>query len=165
MHVAPGAPMAIAVLWMRDADALEVQVYKGADELGKLASYKNSFLGAAEKAPIPQQATFEILKTTWYASAPILTRQPLLAARAAPRWAAGLLSRAGLHACTRAALFHHSGCRGSPSAPWASELSCGGDSSTADRATSSRWMQTPLGLLCAEANVSYGSVAQRREAE
>ena len=104
MHVAPGAPMAIAVLWMRDADALEVQVYKGADELGKLASYKNSFLGAAEKAPIPQQATFEILKTTWYASAPILTRQPLLAARAAPRWAAGLLLRAGLHACTRAAI-------------------------------------------------------------
>ena len=103
MHVAPGAPMAIAALWMRDADALEVQVYKGADELGKLASYKNSFLGAAEKAPIPQQATFEILKTTWYASAPILTRQPLLAARAAPRWAAGLLLRAGLHASDKAA--------------------------------------------------------------
>ena len=37
MHVAPGAPMAIAVLWMRDADKLEVLVYKGADELGKLA--------------------------------------------------------------------------------------------------------------------------------
>ena len=100
MHVAPGAPMAIAALWMRDADALEVQVYKGADELGKLASYKNSFLEAAEKAPIPQQASYDLL----YASAPILTRQPLLAARAAPRWAAGLLSRAGLHACTRAAI-------------------------------------------------------------
>ena len=104
MHVASGAPMAIAVLWMRDADKLEVLVYKGADELGKLASYKNSFLEATEKAPVPQHASYDLLKTTWYASAPILTRQPLLAARAAPRWAAGLLSRAGLHACTRVAI-------------------------------------------------------------
>ena len=137
-------------------------------EWNKLVNWRDAFRDTEKnvgECGIPQQATFEILKNCC-ARLSRSHRRPLRCKRALCHGEGeSLPSGAGPVPCARAALFHRSGCRGSPSAPWTSELSCGGDSSTADRATSSRWMQTPLGLLCAEANVSYGSVAQRREAE
>jgi hypothetical protein len=169
VHIMKDASM-ITVQWMRGQAIQPTTYYTPEDtEWNKLVNWRDAFRDAENNAGergIPQQATFEILKNCWCAPFPLSPAAAALQESAVPRRGRvspfrgrGLcLVRGGRSSIAAAAA-------APPSAPWASELSCGGDSSTADRATSSRWMQTPLGLLCAEANVSYGSVAQRREAE
>jgi hypothetical protein len=92
VHVKP-ATMDITVLWMRDAEALELNVYErtDADDFNKLASFKNAFLDADKKSAVPQAATFEILKSSWCAPFPPPPVVAGFAARAALRWVAGLL--------------------------------------------------------------------------
>eukprot|EP01046_Picozoa_sp_COSAG06_P025577 COSAG06_NODE_2158_length_7449_cov_14.166939_6_plen_213_part_00 len=92
VHINP-VTMDITVLWMRDADALDLVVYerKDKDDFNKLASYKNAFLEANKKSAVPQAATFEILKNYWCAPFPPPPAVAGFAARAALRWVAGLL--------------------------------------------------------------------------
>eukprot|EP01046_Picozoa_sp_COSAG06_P041862 COSAG06_NODE_5255_length_3605_cov_8.914718_4_plen_173_part_00 len=92
VHINP-ATMDITVLWMRDAEALELIVYerKDKDDFNKLASFKNAFPDADKKSAAPQTATFEILKSYWCAPFPPPPVVAGFAARAALRWVAGLL--------------------------------------------------------------------------
>ncbi len=67
MHIKPGATMGITVLWMRDAEAMDPELNESAEDHSKLASYKNNYLEAAKKSAVPQKASYDLLKTYWYA--------------------------------------------------------------------------------------------------
>jgi hypothetical protein len=108
----------ITVLWMRGEAIQPTVSYTPKDpEWNKLVNWRDAFRDAEKEADergIPQRATFENLKNCWCAPFPLPPAAAALRERCATARASLSLPGAGLVPGARAALFHHSGCRGSP---------------------------------------------------
>ena len=63
VHIKPSG--GITVLWMRDSDALDPEVYEGADGYSMLASFRHNMSEVAKKGAVPQRATYEQLTSCW----------------------------------------------------------------------------------------------------